>query len=181
MTLLLDGGEDDDGNDLGPQKIWIYDPNQKPITESGRTQELDQSNGHGDTTGTDSGERINGLPRIEELDDAVVNADSTLTSSDEATLVEDFEDKCQLTSPSEDSSSVNLTTSPSVADVKNGDGGVGNHGENAVIEEQEQKKPTEVGSTRKRKGRDDSPVRKDSAPAEEEEAGSDDELVFICE
>ncbi|KAJ9607995.1 hypothetical protein H2200_008074 [Cladophialophora chaetospira] len=177
--FTVEGCEDENGKPLGPQKLWIYDPKQHDAAESGRTNGLDLMDGQIRTEGN---QRINGLPRLEPLEDETADGDSTLVSSAEATLVEAFEDKCQLTFASQGFRNLNVATSPSMPDVEDSDKGLGDQDEDWVwVNEEPKEKSLAFESNRKRKVRDDSPVREDSAEEVDEEAQVDDDLDIICE
>ncbi|ETI22237.1 hypothetical protein G647_06310 [Cladophialophora carrionii CBS 160.54] len=162
MTLLpvpgrlkpgeIDRGEDEAGNKLGRETVWVYDPtnmvgsDKLVIGEDGQIEGLD----------TDEPVRPEGTP----------------PSSDETTLVEEFDDQCRIGSPSWYAGTVSSTRAPGTPDTK--------ESSKATSEEKSRQRDVKEGSKRKAEDEDESAISKEDTKIQDEAYESDRELLFVC-
>ncbi|OCT51805.1 hypothetical protein CLCR_08605 [Cladophialophora carrionii] len=147
----IDRGEDEAGNKLGRETVWVYDPtnmvggDKLVIGEDGQIEGLD----------TDESVRAEGTPR----------------SSDETTLVEEFDDQCRIGSPSGYAGTVSSTSAPGTPDTKDSS--------KATSEEKSKQRDVKEGSKRKAE-EGDSAVSKEDAEVQDAAYESDRELLVVC-
>ncbi|KIW67366.1 hypothetical protein PV04_06627 [Phialophora macrospora] len=147
----IDCGEDQAGNKLGKESVWVYDP-----------------------TNLAGGDKliISGDGQIERPDaNESGDPEAPPASSDETTLVGEFEDQCQIASLSGYTGSLSSTTVPNTLDPK----------DSAETNGEEKSKQGEVQGNRKRKTEEESAGCEEGAESHDEVVQSDDELLFICE
>ncbi len=185
---LVSGRVDADGNELGIQEMWCYDPDDV-LTLAGDVNDTDlfsaPSELLAESSESDKTGDIGGLTRIEELaEDDAADSEATPVSGDDSTLVEEFE-KVQIT-PIDPC--LPGSTTPPGSPIRSNDEST-HHGEamTAVTKEQDIKQEG-LKSDRKRKARDDSPEREETEDIKDKEVESDsdsdsdsDDLEFICE
>jgi hypothetical protein len=147
----IDCGEDEAGNKLGSESVWVYDP-----------------------TNLAGGDKliIGGDGQIEGPDaEGSAGPEAPLASSDETTLVEEFEDQCQISSPSGYRGTFSSITAPSTLDLK----------DPAETNGEEKSKQEEIHDGSERKTEEETAGGEEGAESQQEVVESDDELLFICE
>ncbi|EXJ58792.1 hypothetical protein A1O7_06222 [Cladophialophora yegresii CBS 114405] len=150
----IDRGEDEAGNKLGSETVWVYDP-------------TNMVGGDKLVIGTDG--EIEGLDADES---GRTGPEAAPSSPDESTLVEEFEDQCQISSPSGCAGPASFTDAPATPDTEDSS--------KATHEEKSKRADVKRGGKRKAE-EEESAVSKDGAEVQDEVDESDSEVLFICE